>query len=70
MAEYLVYFEQMAKFQQWSLREVAMWDIARTELVSLTPEQRCDLCQLTGSLLQSFCPTKLVLSWYISIKWS
>ena len=72
--EYLVYFEQMAEFQGWNPREAAMTlglslrGAARTVLVSLTPEQRRDLRQLTGALRQNFCPPEQVHLYQAELK--
>ena len=71
--EYLVYFEQMAELQALSLR-VAVMALGlslmrrRTVLVSLMPEQRSDLHQLTGALWQSFCPPELVYFYQAELK--
>ena len=72
--EYLVYFEQMSEFQGWGPREAAMAlglslrGAARTVLVSLTPEQRRDLRQLTRALQQSFCPPEQVHLYQAELK--
>ena len=72
--EYLVYFEQMAEFQGWGPREAAtvlglsLRGAARTVLVSLAPERRRDLRQLTGALRQSFCPPEQVHLYQAELK--